>query len=41
MYVVFVLCYVVVVRGINPRCGIGWIAEMRIGFIEGFWCLEV
>ena len=36
MYVVFVLCCVVVVRGINPRCGIEWIAEKGIGFIEGF-----
>ena len=34
--VVYMLCCVVVVRGANPRCGIGWIAEMGIGFIEGF-----
>ena len=31
-----VLCCVVIVRGTNPICGIGWIAEMGIGFIKGF-----
>ena len=34
--IVFVLCCVVVVRETNPRCGIGWIAEMRIDLFEGF-----
>ena len=31
-----VLCCVDVDKGKNPRCGIGWIAEMGIGFIEAF-----
>ena len=36
VYVVCMLCCVVIVRGANPRCGIGWIAKMGIGLFEGF-----
>ena len=36
MCAVFVLCCAVVVEGMNPRCGIGWITEMGIGYIVGF-----
>ena len=36
MCVVYMLCCVVIVRGANPRCGIGWITEMETVLFVGF-----